>query len=274
MTSRPYSNLMTLFLTVGMALVVATSLTSVWAQESDAATIRTVQRALAAKGHNPGPVDGLMGPRTRAALEGFQEAQGIRVTGKIDDPTLQALGITQNRDNVVQRAGRATAQGAKAAGSATARGATTVAKTTARGATSAAKTTAGGTKKGATVAAQSTKQGATVAAQSTKKGATVAAGSTVKGAQTVGRTTTSGAKRASDEVRGVLGLGVSDEAIQRNVTKHLEEDEIIDASRVRVSVKSGVVTLAVSGLSLEDQDRAAAIARRVNAVKDVVVKGS
>ena len=38
-------------------------------QSGRSAKVRTAQQALADKGYNPGPVDGLMGPKTRAAVE-------------------------------------------------------------------------------------------------------------------------------------------------------------------------------------------------------------
>ena len=54
--------------------------------------VRRVQERLAAAGFDPGPVDGAMGPRTRAALRAFQEARGLDPTGEPDGPTLAELG--------------------------------------------------------------------------------------------------------------------------------------------------------------------------------------
>lgn len=42
-------------------------------------------------GFTPGVVDGKMGMSTVNAVKGFQEARGLQVTGKLDQPTLQAL---------------------------------------------------------------------------------------------------------------------------------------------------------------------------------------
>ena len=39
------------------------------------------------------PVDGRMGPKTRAALEEFQRAKDIDATGELDKATLTALGL-------------------------------------------------------------------------------------------------------------------------------------------------------------------------------------
>ena len=54
---------------------------------------REVQEALKAKGNDPGPIDGRMGPKTRAALKAFQEASGLKATGQLDNQTAEKLGI-------------------------------------------------------------------------------------------------------------------------------------------------------------------------------------
>jgi hypothetical protein len=54
--------------------------------------VRRVQERLAAAGFDPGPADGIAGPRTRAALRAFQEARGLDPTGEPDGPTLAELG--------------------------------------------------------------------------------------------------------------------------------------------------------------------------------------
>ena len=50
-----------------------------------------MQEALLKQGYNPGPADGLMGGRTRDALQQFQRDLGLSKTGKIDDATKTAL---------------------------------------------------------------------------------------------------------------------------------------------------------------------------------------
>jgi putative chitinase len=55
--------------------------------------LRAVQSALAAAGHDPGPVDGQMGPRTITALAGFQRIHGLPATGAADEGTRKALGL-------------------------------------------------------------------------------------------------------------------------------------------------------------------------------------
>ena len=57
----------------------------------DAARVAAAQRALARHGHNPGPVDGRMGPRTRAALRAFQSERGLAPHGQLDDATFKRL---------------------------------------------------------------------------------------------------------------------------------------------------------------------------------------
>ncbi|MSP67881.1 MAG: peptidoglycan-binding protein [Alphaproteobacteria bacterium] len=54
-------------------------------------TLRRMQEALAAAGHYKGTADGQFGPKTQAAIEAFQMARGIAVTGLPDQPTVWAL---------------------------------------------------------------------------------------------------------------------------------------------------------------------------------------
>jgi peptidoglycan hydrolase-like protein with peptidoglycan-binding domain len=55
--------------------------------------VKAAQQALKDKGHDPGTVDGKMGPKTQAALRDFQKAQGIEASGRLDTKTTQALGM-------------------------------------------------------------------------------------------------------------------------------------------------------------------------------------
>lgn len=81
-------NLGALFL--GAALVLATP---VFAQ--DAATIKNVQQALKDKGVDPGPVDGIDGPLTQAALKKYQTQQNLTEDGRIGPKTMDSLGVKQ-----------------------------------------------------------------------------------------------------------------------------------------------------------------------------------
>jgi peptidoglycan hydrolase-like protein with peptidoglycan-binding domain len=51
------------------------------------------QEALKQKGFDPGPADGMMGPKTRAALKEFQKAETINSTGRLDAETMARLGV-------------------------------------------------------------------------------------------------------------------------------------------------------------------------------------
>ena len=60
----------------------------------DPASVRQVQQQLSDRGYKPGPIDGIIGPNTRAALQSFKQKEGIRGTD-LDEATLKALGIAQ-----------------------------------------------------------------------------------------------------------------------------------------------------------------------------------
>src|SRR5262245_43650700 len=45
------------------------------------------------KGHDSGPVDGILGPSTRAALQAFQKSEGLDPSGRLDRGTLEKLGV-------------------------------------------------------------------------------------------------------------------------------------------------------------------------------------
>jgi hypothetical protein len=55
--------------------------------------IRQAQEALKNQGHDPGPIDGVMGPQTRQALRAFQSSNGLKQTGMLNAETKQKLNI-------------------------------------------------------------------------------------------------------------------------------------------------------------------------------------
>jgi peptidoglycan hydrolase-like protein with peptidoglycan-binding domain len=55
--------------------------------------IRRMQEALDEKGYAAGRADGIMGPRTEAALRSFQQSKGLQATGQPSQQTVAALGI-------------------------------------------------------------------------------------------------------------------------------------------------------------------------------------
>jgi peptidoglycan hydrolase-like protein with peptidoglycan-binding domain len=57
--------------------------------------VRRVQQALVKKGIDPGPIDGIFGPRTKEGVRKFQDRYGIKASGEIDNQTLFALGESE-----------------------------------------------------------------------------------------------------------------------------------------------------------------------------------
>jgi peptidoglycan hydrolase-like protein with peptidoglycan-binding domain len=53
--------------------------------------IRMVQLALKDSGFDPGPIDGILGPKTRKAIIEFQNKSKLKPTGEIDDQTKDQL---------------------------------------------------------------------------------------------------------------------------------------------------------------------------------------
>lgn len=64
--------------------------------------VKALQRRLAELGIDPGPLDGIFGPRTEAAVRAFQRREGIEVDGIVGPQTWDRLGIEVEGD--VQRA--------------------------------------------------------------------------------------------------------------------------------------------------------------------------
>ncbi|MDR4517251.1 MAG: peptidoglycan-binding protein [Nitrosomonas sp.] len=54
--------------------------------------IRRVQQALVKAGYNPGPVDGISGPRTLTAIKDFQQGNNL-AAGALTKETLRTLGV-------------------------------------------------------------------------------------------------------------------------------------------------------------------------------------
>jgi putative chitinase len=64
-----------------------------------------IQRALVALGFDPGPVDGLPGPKTRAAVLAFQRSRGLATDGIVGPQTIRALqaGLADGKPPPAQR---------------------------------------------------------------------------------------------------------------------------------------------------------------------------
>jgi hypothetical protein len=56
-------------------------------------SVSQVQSALAREGYYRGAIDGSFGPGTRSALRRYQRDHGLDVTGQIDRPVIEALGL-------------------------------------------------------------------------------------------------------------------------------------------------------------------------------------
>ena len=73
---------------------------SVWteilcASQTTSSKVRKVQRALKARGYNPGPIDGVLGIQTQTALKQFQNDNGLPL-GNLNLKTLKELGVEVN----------------------------------------------------------------------------------------------------------------------------------------------------------------------------------
>jgi hyperosmotically inducible periplasmic protein len=55
--------------------------------------VRAAQEKLKDKGFDPGPIDGVWGPRTAAAVSDFQRSENLKVTSRLDAETLGKLDI-------------------------------------------------------------------------------------------------------------------------------------------------------------------------------------
>lgn len=63
------------------------------ATAAEVARNRAAQQALAAARFDPGPIDGVIGLKTRDAIRKFQEARKLAPSGYLDANTLTALGV-------------------------------------------------------------------------------------------------------------------------------------------------------------------------------------
>src|SRR5436190_11488593 len=88
-------------LIVAIVLTQASFLPHAWAQPSpltyvqplSQAGVMAVQQRLKQSGAYGGPTDGVWGPESAAALEQFQRAHGLQVTGQLNQATVATLGL-------------------------------------------------------------------------------------------------------------------------------------------------------------------------------------
>jgi hyperosmotically inducible periplasmic protein len=57
------------------------------------AQVTAMQQALKDKGFDPGPIDGVMGPRTASALKEYQKSENLTMSGRLDGDTGRKLGV-------------------------------------------------------------------------------------------------------------------------------------------------------------------------------------
>lgn len=60
--------------------------------------IRNMQLALREAGYKTGPIDGILGVKTRAALKNFQKDRNLKITGKATPITLGKLRVATRVD--------------------------------------------------------------------------------------------------------------------------------------------------------------------------------
>ena len=66
---------------------------SAFATSENPNLVRQAQERLMSEGFDPGPVDGVLSWETRQALKDFQELKRLQLTGRLDAPTVAALGL-------------------------------------------------------------------------------------------------------------------------------------------------------------------------------------
>ncbi len=205
-----------------------------------AETVMRVQVALQDKGYEPGPTDGIWGPRTRRAVIRFQREEGLEANGRLDNETLARLDVDMDdEDGVFETIGSAMATAGK------------------------------GVAKGATVAAKATAKGATVAAKKTAKASEETAEAVAEGAREVADETT-------DLVEGEDDWDEMDDPelrrLEARVRERLEAHPRINASDIHVKAEGdGVIRLTFDRGEHEKWNRAVAIARTVDGVEKVYV---
>lgn len=76
---------------ISVALGLSLCVVAAFAQDRD--SVRQTQQALKDKGYDPGPVDGVNGPKTQAALRQYQQKENLDEDGRIGPKTMDSLGV-------------------------------------------------------------------------------------------------------------------------------------------------------------------------------------
>jgi hypothetical protein len=208
--------------------------------------VRAVQQALFSRGILTRQPNGVLDAATRTALTEFQKREGLAETGKIDQPTIDKLGLTfpitddneksKRKNGVLPKVGYAVKDGAS---------------TTSKAVTGSAKKVGGGTKSGA-------KKAADVSTDGVK----AAGGKSVEGAKTAGQAV----QKTSTDV-ATATVGRSDDSIHKDVRELLNKTDI---TRNLISeVKEGRVTLTSSGPTEGELADTLNKIRKISGVKSV-----
>lgn len=79
--------------------------------------IKKVQQSLSDKGYDAGPVDGVLGSRTRASIRQYQASEKLTVNGRLDAETAGKLGVgPESIGGSFKGAGREVGQGGQELG--------------------------------------------------------------------------------------------------------------------------------------------------------------
>ena len=78
-----------------LPLAVTATLFAVPVMAQNSQTVRAAQETLKSKGFDPGPIDGIDGPRTQAATRDYQKHEGLTADGRLGSKTLDSLQINE-----------------------------------------------------------------------------------------------------------------------------------------------------------------------------------
>lgn len=78
---------------LGLAFVFGLSVTPMFAAGQGSDRTRAAQQALKDKGFDPGPIDGIDGPKTDAAIRDYQKQNNLAVDGRLNAQVMDSLGL-------------------------------------------------------------------------------------------------------------------------------------------------------------------------------------
>ncbi len=217
--------------------------------------VRAVQQELFRRGFLETQPSGVLDGATRQALIAFQKKEGLEETGKIDDATVDKLGLVfpvtveddraNRRNGVLSKIGYAIKDETVAAG---------------KGISGAARKVGSGAKTGAEKTAEASENAVSKSGETAK----TAGDKSVEGARTVGR----GVQQASTEV-AEAAVGRSDDKVHQDVRDLLNAGE--KTRSILSDVKEGRVTLTTETNSETDLSDAISRIRKISGVKSVIV---